>query len=179
MKYLVSPTTISIMILLKMFEKSRSLLFRAARRANQERLTSVRVKMLLLVWHLVEFLQTALHGTQKRFFFRVNAKMVKKVVPFSEELAAKWMVAGEYAWQAACLWINELDLTEVSRVWHVHNLVVESGQVCCLPWYGEHLHVWFKIKGGHYSSLIWRAGVRETKSWIFYLHRRGCACLKD
>jgi hypothetical protein len=55
----------------------------------------VSVKVLFLIWNLVEDFRTAQNWTWERLFVSMDPQMVEKIVPFAKEFAAMPMVTGE------------------------------------------------------------------------------------
>lgn len=85
--------------------------------ALEERFASVGLQVFLLIRHLVKQLLASKNRTWERFFISMDTKMVKKVVPFTEILPARRMIAGEDTSEASSCGISELNLAKIASVW--------------------------------------------------------------
>lgn len=108
--------------------------------ACEEGLTSVHVDVFFLVGNLVECEITSMHRALVGSFTRVNAHVIKEIVPFSEKLPtiATFFGAHKHADPSACFLVNEFHLKEILRVRDVDSSLKLS-QITCATVLDIHL----------------------------------------
>jgi hypothetical protein len=87
--------------------------------AFQESFCSMNFQMFLPVGCLIEFFGTAINRACKRLLQSMNSKMVKEVIPTSEQLSASIVVAREALIQTSGPSIPEYYFCELSRIWNL------------------------------------------------------------